>query len=167
MSYCSYPNRCQILKKAASILSLFIFTTVIFTGELMTIQAFTQSESSKKFFTVNSDTIPNGKNKILIEKHLKILQGNWVHVKDSLAKVKIHGTKWVDTYEDSEKSESQIYDIIIVDSIQIHHRKIDGTYLLLIHNRDTLKYSIDYLTEDHLSLLYLPIGRFHDYKKVE
>jgi hypothetical protein len=102
-----------------------------------------------------------------IEHKNLISQGQWKSMTDSLSTVKIEGNQWIFQYG-IEKTESQsYYKYVITESVSDKDNAIVDGYLFLIQESDTLKYGIDYLSEKNMTLIYLPRGNFHHYKKIE
>jgi len=102
-----------------------------------------------------------------LQEKKKITDGLWVNSKDSLAIVKIKGHKWTFAYTGKIIDSTDVYDYQIVNKVKDHNRILKGEFLLLTKQSDTLKYALDYLTENSLTLIYLPRGNFHHYKRMK
>ena len=90
----------------------------------------------------------------------KIGNGIWVSSKDSLATVRIDGHKWTFEYENDKTDSTDLYDYLIF--------KNENTEFLTLSNKtDTLKYELDYLTDNELSIIYLPRGNYHNYERID
>jgi len=164
------------MKKTLLTLSIFAFfftyTSMVFIDEVRSLTAtylMHKENPTQVLFKALRDTVPSNKKESNHRHQLDLLQGKWVHVKDTLAIVTIDNNIWTFDYEYEDPNEREVDEHLIklVDTIYLHNQKIGGKYLLLIQENDTLKYTLDYLTDKEMSLFWLPAGRFHDYKKVE
>ena len=136
---------------------------------LTSINLMRKENLTQALLRAHRDTVPSNEKESNHKHQLDLLQGKWVHVKDSLAFVTINNDIWTFDYEEEDSNDRELDEhmIKLVDTIYLHNQKIGGKYLLLIQENDTLKYTLDYLSDEEMSLFWLPVGRFHDYKKVE
>jgi hypothetical protein len=159
----------KTLLKLSIFALFFTYSQSVYTVEvrgLNSIKLLHEENGLHILLKVFGDTVPTNQVESTIRHQMNMLQGKWVHVQDSKAFVSINADKWSFEYED-EDGELDEHKIKLVDTIYLHNQKMDGKFLLLTQENDTLKYEIDYLTDKKMSLFYLPIGRFHDYEKVE
>lgn len=92
-------------------------------------------------------------NKNTNESSYDLIQGKWISTIDSLSSIEFEGLTKVDYYEGKYMDQSKI--------------KIDQGFLFCWNreNKDKYKYEIISLTENHLTLLYLRVGRLLTYEK--
>ena len=95
------------------------------------------------------------------------LQGVWVSTEDSKSYLKVTDEQLLMGYEGMEDA-SDTYALRIADQLTDGQpSNSDTQYLILTQEGDTMNYAIDKLTEDSLTLLYLPRGNFLSYTKTK
>ncbi|MDT0553499.1 hypothetical protein [Urechidicola vernalis] len=104
--------------------------------------------------------------KVLKNKN-SITEGRWINMKDSLSTVKIEGNQWIFQYGKDKTEPKDYHKYVITESVFDKDNAIVDGCLFLIQESDTLKYGIAYLSEKSMTLVYLPRGNFHHYKKME
>ena len=93
------------------------------------------------------------------------LQGVWVSTEDSKSYLKVTDEQLLMGYEGIEDA-SNTYTLRIADQLPDGQpSNPDTQYLILTQEGDTMNYAIDKLTEDSLTLLYLPRGNFLSYTR--
>ena len=118
--------------------------------------------------TTSPDTL-SGQNEPVFETRedaiLAQLQGVWVSTEDSASYLEVQDEQLLMGYE-GMKSASDTYTLRIADQLPDGQpSNPDTQYLILTQEGDTMNYAIDKLTEDSLTLLYLPSGNFLSYTK--
>lgn len=96
------------------------------------------------------------------------MQGLWFHDQDSLASLKISNFQWTFLYKREQTNSDNIYSISITKKIGyfIEGAKL-AEFLMLTNKVDTLEYEILELTDSTFSMMYLPEGKIHLYKRRE
>ncbi|MCB9019341.1 MAG: carboxypeptidase-like regulatory domain-containing protein [Chitinophagales bacterium] len=99
---------------------------------------------------------------------IQIMQGLWFHDQDSLASLKISNFQWTFLYKREQTNSDNIYSISITKKIGyfIEGAKL-AEFLMLTNKVDTLEYEILELTDSTFSMMYLPEGKIHLYKRRE
>ena len=101
------------------------------------------------------------------QKKLSISSGLWISTIDSLSTVKIKDYKWTFKYKNEKMVPVDSYNYLITKSVFDKDNSIIGGDLILYNTTDTLKYSIDYISDKKMNLIYFPRGNFHHYVKKE
>lgn len=97
---------------------------------------------------------------------LKQLQGTWIHDEDKKATVLVKKRNWTFNYIGEKPAVDDKYSIIITRQVPQFSDKTQKTdFLMLSSKSDTLQYEILGLTDETLSLMYLPNGNLHLYSK--
>ena len=108
--------------------------------------------TARDFNTIVKTYKPLLKNKKEHQREYDLIQGKWTSMADSLSSMVFEGLTKVDYYEGKYLEHEKI--------------NIEGDYLYCFtQDDDTFKYEIMNLTDSHLTLLYLPVGRLLKYKK--
>lgn len=95
------------------------------------------------------------------------LQGVWVSTEDSKSYLEVTDEQLLMGYEGIDDA-SDAYTLRIADQLPDGQpSNSDTQYLILNQEGDTMNYAIDKLTEDSLTLLYLPRGNFLSYTKTK
>jgi hypothetical protein len=98
------------------------------------------------------------------KRDLKSLQGEWINDKDSFATLTVSGQSWTFNYWNQQPSTISEYEIVLKDSI-FTADKTKRRMVLLLNSSDSLEYEVLGLNDSLLSLMQLPTGRLHLYKK--
>jgi hypothetical protein len=96
-----------------------------------------------------------------------ISNGIWISTIDSLSTVEISGKKWIFNYENVKTAKEDYYEYLINKSVFDKENSIIGGSLVLTNQSDTLKYTIEYISDKNMTLIYLPRGNFQHFKKKE
>ncbi|MBD3892169.1 hypothetical protein [Olleya marilimosa] len=91
----------------------------------------------------------------------------WIHEEDSLAGIEIKNEKWILFYKGIEIDSTDIYDFRLTDQLpEFANTELkSGEFLVLTNKSDTLNYEILGYDKEQLSLMYLPRGKIHIYKR--
>ena len=140
-----------------------IITTLFFV--LISCKNVTKKESEQEKIVIDSTEIKSkSTNK---EQENLINNGIWISTIDSLSTVEINGKKWIFKYENVKTTTDDYYEYLINERVFDKDSSIIGGSLVLTNESDTLKYGIEYLSDENMSLIYLPRGNFQHFKKRE
>lgn len=97
---------------------------------------------------------------------LELIQGQWIHDKDSLASIQINNYQWSFNYEGHKIDSEDNYEITITNRLpEFVKDDIETEFIILTTKTDTLQYEILGITDTTLSLLFYPAGRLHLYRR--
>lgn len=109
----------------------------------------------------NSNPIPAEKRKTF-----ELMQGLWFHDKDSLASLTINNYQWTFNYEGKQTASDDNYSISITDKLSEFVDETEKSeFIFLTNKKDTMSYEILGLTDSTFSMMYLPAGKIHLYKR--
>ena len=138
-----------------------IITTLFFV--LISCKNVTKKENEQEKIVIDSTEIKSKfTNK---EQENLISNGIWISTIDSLSTVEINGKKWIFKYENVKTTTDDYYEYLINERVFDKDSSIIGGSLVLTNESDTLKYGIEYLSDENMSLIYLPRGNFQHFKK--
>ena len=140
-----------------------IITTLFFV--LISCKNVTKKESEQEKIVIDSTEIKSKfTNK---EQENLISNGIWISTIDSLSTVEINGKKWIFKYENVKTTTDDYYEYLINERVFDKDSSIIGGSLVLTNESDTLKYGIEDISKENMSLIYLPRGNFQHFKKRE
>lgn len=109
----------------------------------------------------NKNEVSDGK-----KSTLELIQGQWIHDKDSLASIQINNYQWTFNYEGHKIDSEDNYEITITNRLpEFVKDDIETEFIILTTKTDTLQYEILGITDTTLSLLFYPAGRLHLYRR--
>ena len=110
---------------------------------------------------MNANPIPEVKRRTF-----ELMQGLWFHGQDSTASVTISNYQWTFNYEGAQANVEDYYSISITDKLPEFDKETEKSEFLILRSKsDTLKYEILGLTDSTFSMMYLPVGKIHLYKR--
>ena len=109
----------------------------------------------------NKNEVSDGK-----KSTLELIQGQWIHDKDSLASIQINNYQWSFNYEGHKIDSEDNYEITITNRLPEFVNDDDKSeFIVLTTKTDTLRYEILGITDKTLSLMFYPTGRIHIYRR--
>ncbi|TLP81338.1 hypothetical protein [Maribacter sp. ACAM166] len=94
-----------------------------------------------------------------------ISNGLWISTIDSLSTVEINGNHWIFKYVNIKTELDDQYEYLISEGVSDKQNALIEGRLILTNKSDTLKYGIYHISHANMTLVYLPRGNFHHYKK--
>ena len=125
----------------------------------------TKKENEKEKNVIDSTEIKSkSTNK---EQENLISYGIWISTIDCLSTVEINGKKWIFKYKNVKTTTDDYYEYLINERAYDKDSSIIRGSLVLTNESDTLNYGIEYISDENMSLIYLPRGNFQHFKKRE
>jgi len=96
------------------------------------------------------------------------MQGTWIHTEDSLSVVEITDNQWSFRYAEAPAGASDIYDITLAETMApFIDKNVTSSFMILSNATDTMRYEIEGLSEEYMTLLYYPREITHTYRRTK